>query len=804
MTWERAAGKKKPTPSRESFSGPEPVKAPRAGPPGLPGLIEETQSVAGNRKAQRLAEQMIDPARSARGALGPAKHPAGRQVRPGLGAPPPVPDDLELVAQRGRSALELARDTLLPAYHDAVDTLNPAKAFDLAGAIVAMMRGARGDIEETAARLGLDEGGVAAPEGAVIEGPASLPLDWEAQVRLATEVDLDRRELAELTGRLAYELGPRVFRGTVVSADPVPPGQRSVEAAGAEAAVTIELVNTVEQVRQLMRSGQTGALQQAADLVEGWRGRPVNFLFLYTALDKEGFFGPLWMAHGSKTGRNIFGLRQQAEKSAKTFGMLLDTGAFELDEAVTLLSYYWDDWAITDEDAQKVIEMWASASPEARIVILDKLEEEGRLGRLCSNLPGLAVKAMADVARLRPNSAAYQTISQAVADLPEGTTVTELYEQNIMEDIKEEKYVRAYLWTFLNTAHSALTFGFKDIHDAAYVKMREGLISSDEYWSTTTKAAGRTAVLLAATAVTGGTAGGWAEGVALGRGVGTTAASLIGGTAGGAVSGFTAQLTADLYDQALLGKKGFSSVSDYLVSTGGGAATGALLAGVGVAAGRTFPVSAQETFRYHAGGGRYRVLQGFRQGLHRMLYNLYRGSVSAGRRTATRSVTSPYVGMFDPDNLEHVLRGESESQGGHRWPPNPEGGVPNPAGGRDPKTPFPRTWNDDRIIEVIFDVTTDPNTVWTQQSGPGQGTSVTGLPARPPTTAAGNPVRYRADVVVDGVTIRVVVEPGGEGVITAFPVNFEDPANLLQFIRPRASGSRGEDEDTGQEGEPFP
>ena len=224
------------------------------------------------------------------------------------------------------------------------------------------------------------------------------------------------------------------------------------------------------------------------------------------------------------------------------------------------------------------------------------------------------------------------------------------------------------------------------------------------------------------------------------------------------------------------------------MATGGGAATGALLSGVGVVGGRMLPASAQETFRYHAGGGRYRILEDFRQGLHGMLYKLYRGSVSVGRRVATGGAASENAALFDPDRLEHILRGESERQGGHRWPPNPKGGRANPAGGSDPKTPFPRTWNDERIIDMVAEITTDPHTVWTQQNGPGQGTAVTELPTRPPTTAARASVPYRTDVVVEGVTIRVVVEPGGEGIITAFPVGFEDPATCSSRALPAGFG----------------
>jgi hypothetical protein len=759
----------------QEASAPGPVRRPAPNP--------GSSAAAG----QQILSRSADPAGVSNRALAHvAREAEGTGRVTDRVAAPQAPDDLARVAVRGRTALALARDAL-PGYRAAVDALDPAAAFEHARVIVDMMRGARSDIEDAAARLGVGGGDARAWEAAVADGAAASTLDWEAQLRLHGDVELDLRDLTELTGRMAFELGPRVFRGVVVAGDPVPQGRQSVEAAATEAAVTIELVNTVRQVRELMGSGQAGSLQQAADLVEGWRGRPVNFFFLYSALGKEGLLGPLSVVGGTETGRNVFQLHKQVEKSAETFGMLLDVGAFNLGEAVTMLSYYWDDWAISDEDGQKVVEMWASASPEARVVILDKLEAEGRLERLCDNVPGLAVKAMADVARLKPNSPAHKTLQAAVGDRPEGTTATELYEQNIMENIEEGNYVRGYLWTFLNVAHSALTLGFKDIHDNAYEQMREGLITSDEYWSTTTKAAGRTAVLLAATAVTGGAVGGFAEGVALGRGVAPTLAGLIGGTVGGGASGLVGQLTADLYDQALLGKEGFSSAGDYLTATGGGAASGALLSGVGAFGARLAPGAAQETFVYHSGGGRYRVLQDFRQGLHGLLYKVYRGSATAGRRVGSGGARTDNAELYDPEWLRHILSGESERQGGHRWPPNPRGGTDN-----GPKTPFPRTWNDDHIIDVVAEITTNPATVWTQQSGPGQGSTVTGLPTNPPTTAAGAPVRYRTNVVVEGVNIRVVVEPGGDGIITAFPEGFQDPANLLQFVRPQTSTESGD------------
>ena len=37
-------------------------------------------------------------------------------------------------------------------------------------------------------------------------------------------------------------------------------------------------------------------------------------------------------------------------------------------------------------------------------------------------------------------------------------------------------------------------------------------------------------------------------------------------------------------------------------------------------------------------------------------------------------------------------------------------------------------------------------------------------------TRSGAPVRYTAEGVGDGVKIRVILEPGGEGIITGFPI----------------------------------
>ena len=60
----------------------------------------------------------------------------------------------------------------------------------------------------------------------------------------------------------------------------------------------------------------------------------------------------------------------------------------------------------------------------------------------------------------------------------------------------------------------------------------------------------------------------------------------------------------------------------------------------------------------------------------------------------------------------------------------------------------------------VSDIATDPSLRWIQQTG------------KPGVlfTKNGDPIRYFVDGVRDGTAIRVIVEPGGEGIITAFPV----------------------------------
>lgn len=81
--------------------------------------------------------------------------------------------------------------------------------------------------------------------------------------------------------------------------------------------------------------------------------------------------------------------------------------------------------------------------------------------------------------------------------------------------------------------------------------------------------------------------------------------------------------------------------------------------------------------------------------------------------------------------------------------------------GQSGKSTFPASWSADKIMHEISDVATDPRYTWHQQTGaPGA-----------EFTKRGDPVRYAVTGNREGVDIRVIVEPGGEGIITGHPLS---------------------------------
>lgn len=80
------------------------------------------------------------------------------------------------------------------------------------------------------------------------------------------------------------------------------------------------------------------------------------------------------------------------------------------------------------------------------------------------------------------------------------------------------------------------------------------------------------------------------------------------------------------------------------------------------------------------------------------------------------------------------------------------------------KTPFPQSGDANKIMSTTTDLATNPNLLWKPQTGSGGLYTKSGKPARFVVTDANGDLP-----VVDGVPVRVIIEPAGEGIIIAYP-----------------------------------
>uniref|UniRef100_UPI0026EDE47E EndoU domain-containing protein n=2 Tax=Enterocloster clostridioformis TaxID=1531 RepID=UPI0026EDE47E len=108
---------------------------------------------------------------------------------------------------------------------------------------------------------------------------------------------------------------------------------------------------------------------------------------------------------------------------------------------------------------------------------------------------------------------------------------------------------------------------------------------------------------------------------------------------------------------------------------------------------------------------------------------------------------------------EHILEGDPPGTGHGPNRGNSEGA-------------FPDTWTDEQAIDAIERVANSPNSTWKQATGKGFDTApvTTGGPDinAPLTTNNGTPVRFKVQGQDHGVSIEVIVEPNGEGIITGY------------------------------------
>ncbi|MEV8372588.1 EndoU domain-containing protein [Kribbella sp. NPDC056861] len=86
------------------------------------------------------------------------------------------------------------------------------------------------------------------------------------------------------------------------------------------------------------------------------------------------------------------------------------------------------------------------------------------------------------------------------------------------------------------------------------------------------------------------------------------------------------------------------------------------------------------------------------------------------------------------------------------------------------KSLFPTDWSDDQIFEAAQSVASDPSSRWTRGEDDFSGKPDTLF--NPwhtlPDVDAAIPARFRVDGTCDGIKLRVIVEPYGEGIISAY------------------------------------
>ncbi|MDW8848448.1 EndoU domain-containing protein, partial [Erwinia sp. MMLR14_017] len=135
------------------------------------------------------------------------------------------------------------------------------------------------------------------------------------------------------------------------------------------------------------------------------------------------------------------------------------------------------------------------------------------------------------------------------------------------------------------------------------------------------------------------------------------------------------------------------------------------------------------------------------------------GASATGKPSASmpESSISPanqkYVDILSAEAKQHILYGDGPTQGGHLYPGNPG------------KTVFPKEWSADKVVHEIGDIATSPDTQWFAQTGTG------GM-----YTAKGDPAKWVAYEIRDGLRIRVVYQPATGKIVTAFPDHNPVPA----------------------------
>lgn len=187
------------------------------------------------------------------------------------------------------AALQQVETFAVPAWDGAVGALDHATALAAAQLAVSLMREASSRTEETRT---LDDAAADACAAAVSER-------W---------------------GILAAFLSPQRFAGkAVLGTYAWDPGASETDVAR-EAGTVVELLATAGRIRELLASGDQYEADEALGLSDGWRGRPVNFAFLSSALASAGVLEQL-RGVACATGRSFTEQSALADAHAGAFGV---------------------------------------------------------------------------------------------------------------------------------------------------------------------------------------------------------------------------------------------------------------------------------------------------------------------------------------------------------------------------------------------------------------------------------------------------------------------------------------------------
>ena len=511
------------------------------------------------------------------------------------------PRDLEDAVKVGHQSLELlaTAKTLLPAYRRAVNALDPMAAMELARVLIGTLNQAEEGKREIGETLGNDP-----PQHWMVSRPGepetteTVVVDkWNQASGLCLQLS---GSLMMFEMELATQLGPQQLDGSAVMGKVELPklAEDALPYLISEAGVVVELLGVVNEAMRLSGAkigtcpqiSQTTA-QQIVKLVTPWKSRPVNFGFLVAALRKIGLWDEI-NSTKSAEGKTLEQTNRAVAAQAKETGALADVGELDLETTDQLLGkrdqligdvHYTN--RVTDGKAQIVLDKLIGAAADARGPLIKQMQKMGRLGEVCQHLPWKTVAAIHDAVEPFDKEAA-NLLVPFYAGKGGGESMHQIYEGKIMGDIEQKKYVRAYLWTFLEEAHNALTAGFEREVSEAQEAHNAGLITDDAFHSAAGKALGKAAAITIASAATGGVAGEFGEGLAAGLGASKSAASIIGAGVGGFGAGIGGHLAGDTFDQAFNGKKGFDSFAAYMRSGAQGGIMGTVLGGVSVGAGK--------------------------------------------------------------------------------------------------------------------------------------------------------------------------------------------------------------------------